>query len=70
MKFIIEGKVYDTEKADCICEFKKSIDKVLRMFGVENTFTERKPAKLYKTKKGSWFSVADLGDVSRIHIRR
>lgn len=66
MKFIIKGKVYDTEKAKCICEFKKPIDKVLKMFGMESTITNYQPAKLYKTKKGAWFSVVDLGDRSRL----
>ncbi|MBV4417182.1 hypothetical protein [Clostridium tyrobutyricum] len=66
MKFIIENKVYDTEKAECVCEFEKSVDKILQMFGIERTFREYKPAKLYKTKKDSWFSVADLGDRKRI----
>lgn len=66
MKWILEGKVYDTEKAEYICEFKKPIDKTLRMFGMESIITDMKPAKLYKTKKGAWFSVANLGDKSRL----
>lgn len=66
MQWILEGKIYDTKKAECICEFKKPINKTLRMFGAESTFTDYKPSKLYKTKKGAWFSVVDLGDRSRL----
>ncbi len=57
MKKIIEGKLYDTEKAEKIVDFKtyRETETVLGVmqFGHESA--------LYKTKKGAWFKVVGVG---------
>lgn len=55
MKFIIGEKFYDTDNSELICAYGKPCV-------VKNLFMEmkiNKIAKLYKTQKGSWFSVVE-----------
>ncbi|WP_415347979.1 hypothetical protein [Clostridium perfringens] len=56
MQFIIGDKLFDTKKAELVCEFK-----TIRHFGgrwIEST--------LYKTKKNNWFIVDDDSKCSSI----
>ena len=57
MKFIIGKKVYDTEKAEVICEYQGK-EKNNLFPNLLNT-TE---LTLYKSKKGNWFEVKKVYD--------
>lgn len=59
MKRIVDGKLYDTEKAELVVSFS-SKRKVSTIFGTLDRWVE---CGLYKTTKGNWFSVTGL-DVS------
>lgn len=54
LKKIINNKLYDTEKADLIIEYTTPIESRL-LKGLYSRYD----AKLYKTKKGSWFRVVN-----------
>jgi len=61
VKFIIGEKIYDTDNSELICEYSKECI-------VENIFMKIKVtriAKLYRTKKGNWFSVIK-GDYEKL----
>lgn len=53
MKEIIDGKLYDTEKAELVVRFRRKV-KAKNIFGEFDTWAE---SELYKTKKGAWFEV-------------
>ncbi len=55
MKKVIEGKLYDTETADLICEYS---------YGRSSDFRYLYEA-LYKTTKGQWFIAYDGGAQSK-----
>ncbi|XZK76732.1 hypothetical protein ACSXCI_15820 (plasmid) [Clostridium perfringens] len=56
MQFIIGDKLFDTDKAELVCEFE-----VFKGYGV------RKIEKtLYRTKKGNWFIVDEYSNCSII----
>lgn len=63
MRFIIDGKIYDTEKAELIIKFIKgwSIPTII------GEMTLRKSTKLYKTEIGNWFAVAEA-DYDKYHV--
>lgn len=52
MKKIIDGKVYDTEKAEKITGFRRR-----RETSLLSGWYSRVGAELYKTKKGNWFEL-------------
>lgn len=54
-KFIIEGKIFDTEAAESIISYRKSY--TVQIFGI--TYYIKRNTKLYKTSKGNWFSVSE-----------
>lgn len=54
MKFIVENKVFDTEKAEVICEFKERKPLIWN-----KSFSTWEDATLYRTNKGNWFSVIE-----------
>lgn len=53
-KFIVEDKVYDTEKATLLCENVKQWEEANIFFG---KIYPHRPTKLYKTEKGNYFFV-------------
>lgn len=55
MKFVINKKIYDTEKSELIIEFWKKW-KVQSLVGLLNL---SKLTKLYRTQKGNWFVIAE-----------
>lgn len=63
MKFIINKKIYDTEKSELVIEFYKKW-KVQSIVGILNL---TKLSELYRTKKGNWFIVAK-GDYDSYHV--
>ncbi|APC41543.1 hypothetical protein [Clostridium estertheticum] len=66
MKFIIDGKIYDTEKAETIIKYETSYPiKIL----TGHTIYVRRPTTLYKTKKGNWFSV-NIGDFEQHNFNK
>lgn len=54
MRFILENKIYDTDKAEVICEFR-----AIKPLMFCKTLTSSEDAILYKTNKGNWFSVIE-----------
>lgn len=54
-KFIIEGKIFDTEAAESIIEYRKGYP--VQIFG--STYYIKRKTTLYKTSKGNWFSVSE-----------
>lgn len=54
MKQIIDGKLYDTEKANLILEFRRRNLFALLVNDVSNYWLD---GELYQTNKGSWFEV-------------
>ena len=52
MKKIIEGKVYDTETADCAAEWSSPHTRSDFHYCEEG---------LYRTKKGTWFLAGEAG---------
>lgn len=54
MKFIVENKVFDTEKAEVICEFKERKQLIWN-----KSFSTWEYVTLYRTNKGNWFSVIE-----------
>ena len=66
MKFIVEGKIYDTEKAETIIKYETSCPiKIL----TGHTIYVRRPTILYQTKKGKWFSV-NIGDFEKHYFNK
>lgn len=59
MKFIIEDKIYDTEKAEEIFKYRQKCWKECKypFFGENFNFSEWKSVTLYRTSKGKWFIV-------------
>ena len=59
MKFIVNNKLYDTEKAELLCTFSKQWESKT-IFG---TLYPSRETKLYKTAKGAFFltCVANYG---------
>lgn len=53
MKRIIGSKVYDTEKAELVLNFRR-MKKVTTIIGIYERWVD---CELYKTKKGAWFEV-------------
>ena len=51
MRFIVENKIYDTEKAELLCSFRKQW-KSETILGTMYPFRD---TKLYKTAKGKYF---------------
>jgi DNA-directed RNA polymerase specialized sigma subunit len=65
MQFIIDEKIYDTDKSELICEYAKPCI-------VKNIFMEMKinrKAKLYRTQKGNWFSAIE-GDSDKLFAEK
>lgn len=56
MKKIINGKLYDTEKADLILKFRKKVN-IKSLFGDIYTWAN---SELYKTKNDAWFEVVGV----------
>lgn len=54
MQFIIDNKIFDTDKAEVICKFKEA-----KPLWWNKAFYVWKEAILYKTNKGNWFSVCE-----------
>lgn len=55
MRKVIDGKLYDTEKADLVYEFQKYAN-------VNSTYGQTKAwvkTQLFHTKKGNWFEFAE-----------
>lgn len=52
-QFFINGKIYDTEQAEKIVEFKRSFLSIME--GVKYW----KEMTLYRTARGNWFSVSE-----------
>ena len=57
MREIINNKIYDTERAEKIVEFRRKIP-VTTLFGEDSEMWV--DCELYKTKKGSWFEVVGV----------
>jgi hypothetical protein len=53
MKKIIDGKLYDTEKAELIVLFRRKV----RVKNILGEFDSWASSELYKTKNGVWFEV-------------
>jgi len=53
-RFISDGKLYDTDTAQKVCTFQKGFK------GIIDIITVYKPATLYKTVKGTWFTVCEV----------
>lgn len=53
MKFIVENKIYDTDKAELIAEGYRKFKEYSSLLGVY-LYPERM-SQLYKTKKGAYF---------------
>ena len=51
MKFIVNNKLYDTEKAELLCTFEKPWE-TKTLLGTMNFYRK---TNLYKTAKGAWF---------------
>lgn len=56
MKQVIEGKVYNTETADCVAEASSSAN-----YGDFSYWEE----SLYRTKKGAWFTAGHGGPMTK-----
>lgn len=54
MRFIVENKIFDTDKAEIICKFRQS-----RPLWWTKSVSTWEDATLYKTNKGNWFSVIE-----------
>ena len=55
MIFVIQDKIYDTEKAENVLDY--FVLQPVELPGTSLVFKNKVPAKLYKTKKGNWFTV-------------
>ena len=62
LKFIIDDKIYDTEKSTKMIDFRKEIIKTFNLVGSEYKQAFWKKASLYRTFKGNWFSTVENGD--------
>jgi hypothetical protein len=56
MKRIVNGKVYDTETAECVADWHNSF------YGGD---FQRCEESLYRTKKGAWFLAGEGGPMSK-----
>ncbi len=67
MKFIINQKLYDTEKATLIAEGEKQFEEDSAFFG---KIYPKRDVKLYKTQKGAFFYVynKDYGTICAMAI--
>ena len=59
MKAIIDGKIYNTEKAELIREYytNECVTARNNLFGTNSKITISRETKLYLTNKGSWFEI-------------
>lgn len=58
MKFIVDNKIYDTEKATLLCTGRKTWA-IETFFGIMNQYRD---TSLYKTNKGAYFFVYNKGE--------
>ena len=66
MKAIIDNKLYDTEKAEKLIEFKRSGTKTVECWGALMNLPYRHDITLYKTAKGNYFEVDEVDNVIRV----
>ncbi|WP_173917706.1 hypothetical protein [Halobacillus sp. Marseille-Q1614] len=62
MRKVIEGKLYDTEKANLIHEFQKYAN-IVSTYGHTKTWV---PAQLYQTNRGNWFELVEGQNTSDV----
>ena len=55
MKFIVNNKIYDTDKAELLAEGERQYESYNRLFDI--TLYPYYETKLYKTEKGNYFFV-------------
>lgn len=55
MKAILDGKLYDTEKAEAVIEFSRRVDKGPVAWNGKLHWTPIHNFTLYKTQKGAYF---------------
>lgn len=60
MRFIVNKKLYDTDKAELICTGLKKWD-------INAVVYARLSTSLYRTSKGTFFIVADDGKMHRVN---
>lgn len=66
MKAIINNKLYDTEKAEKVIEFRRSGMKTSELWGTTMNLPYRHDITLYKTAKGNYFEVDEDDKVLRV----
>lgn len=55
MKTIINNKLYDTETADLMFEFRRKVKGQTVLWNPDYCYVDRHDIEMYKTKKGSYF---------------
>ena len=55
MRFIVDNKIYDTDKAELLAEGERKYEE--KSFLLQCTFYPSYETKLYKTEKGNYFFV-------------
>lgn len=55
MRFIVDNKIYDTDKAELLAEGERQYEE--KSFLLDCTFYPHYKTKLYKTEKGNYFFV-------------
>lgn len=66
MKAIIDNKLYDTEKAKKVIEFRRSGTKTVDCWGTLMNLPYRHDITLYKTAKGNYFEVDEDDKVIQV----
>ncbi len=57
MKKIINGKIYDTDKAEKVLSFNRRVTATSFFGGEYETWVS---SEIYKTKKGTWFEIVGV----------
>lgn len=67
-KYIINDKIYDTEKAENVFEYKRKENGAEMLFRPGYYWIEQHECKLYRTNNGNWFEVSEYNGRSKAHI--